>query len=78
MFPNYLEGTIILTITHLAEDSKNELAKKIFARINQQPRRKRRGTVLNVSHCVFYKVVAVGFNTLYYDASVGVLNPPHE
>ncbi|QSH91877.1 hypothetical protein C5N99_04445 [Treponema medium] len=45
---------------------------------NQQPRRKRRGTVLNVSHCVFYKVVAVGFNTLCYDASVGVLNPPHE
>ena len=35
---------------------------------NQQPRRKRRGTVLNVSHCVFYKVVAVGFNTLCYDA----------
>ena len=34
---------------------------------NQQPRRKRRGTVLNVSHCVFYKVVAVGFNTLCYD-----------
>ena len=31
---------------------------------NQHPRRKRRGTVLNVSHCVFYKVVAVGFNTL--------------
>ena len=47
-------------------------------RTNQQPRRKRRGTVLNVSHCVFYKVVAVGFNTLYYDASVGVLNSPHE
>ena len=45
---------------------------------NQQPRRKRRGTVLNVSHCVFYKAVAVGFNTLCYDASVGVLNPPHE
>jgi|GEM_PF-3205169 len=45
---------------------------------NQQPRRKRRGTVLNVSHCMFYKVVAVGFNTLCYDASVGVLNPPHE
>ena len=42
---------------------------------NQQPRRKRWGTVLNVSHCVFYKVVAVGFNTLCYDASVGVLNP---
>ena len=46
--------------------------------INQQPRRERRSTVLNVSHCVFYKVVAVGFNTLRYDASVGVLNPPHE
>ena len=46
--------------------------------LNQQPRRERRGTVLNVSHCVFYKVVAVGFNTLRYDASVGVLNPPHE
>ena len=42
------------------------------------PDAKRRGTVLNVSHCVFYKVVAVGFNTLCYDASVGVLNPPHE
>ena len=35
---------------------------------NQQPRRKRRG-------CCSHKVVAVGFNTLYYDASVGVLNP---
>ena len=78
MFQNYLDGAIILTITHLAEDSENEFVKKIFARINQQPRRKRRGTVLNVSHCVFYKVVAVGFNTLYYDASIGVLNPPHE
>jgi len=27
---------------------------------------------------MFYKVVAVGFNTLRYDASVGVLNSPHE
>ena len=35
MFPNYLDGAIILTITHLAEDSKNKLAKKIFARINK-------------------------------------------
>ena len=78
MFPNYLDGATILMIAYLAEDSENEFAKKIFARINQQPRRKRRGAVLNVSHCVFYKVVAVGFNTLYCDASVGVLNPPHE
>ena len=39
-----------------------------ISRDNQQPRRERRGTVLNVSHCVFYKVVAVGFNTLCYDA----------
>ena len=45
---------------------------------NQQPRRKRRGTMLNVSHCMFYKVVAVGFNTLCYDAERRVLNPPHE
>ena len=43
MFPNYLDGATILTITHLAEDSENEFVKKIFARINQQPRRKRRG-----------------------------------
>ena len=78
MFPNYLDGATVLMIAYLAEDSENESVKKIFARINQQPRRKRRGTVLNVSHCVFYKVVAVGFNTLCYDASVGVLNPPHE
>ena len=35
------------------------------------PRRERRG-------CCSHKVVAVGFNTLRYDASVGVLNPPHE
>ena len=35
MFPNYLDGATILTITHLAEDSENELAKKIFARINK-------------------------------------------
>ena len=46
----------------------------ILSGSNQQPRRERRGTVLNISHCVFYKVVAVGFNTLHYDASVGVLN----
>ena len=39
--------------------------------LNQQPRRERRG-------CCSYKVVAVGFNTFRYDASVGVLNPPHE
>ena len=78
MFANYLDGATILTIARLADDSENEFVKKIFARINQQPRRKRRGAVLNVSHCVFYKVVAVGFNTLYYDASIGVLNSPHE
>ena len=52
--------------------------RKVEKKFNQQPRRERRGTVLNVSHCVFYKVVAVGFNTLRYAASVGVLNPPHE
>ena len=40
----------------------------VHGKLNQQPRRKRRGTVLNVSHCVFYKVVAVGFNTLCYDS----------
>ena len=40
-------------------------------RRNQQPRRERRG-------CCSHKVVTVGFNTLRYDASVGVLNPPHE
>ena len=39
--------------------------------VNQQPRREHRG-------CCSHKVVAVGFNTLCYDASVGVLNPPHE
>ncbi|EPF28570.1 hypothetical protein HMPREF9195_01467 [Treponema medium ATCC 700293] len=53
-----------------------------FSIVNQQPRRKHRGTVHNVSHCVFYKVVAVGFNTLCYDAERcrgrQVLNPPHE
>ena len=43
--------------------------------LNQQPRRKRRGTVLNVSHCVFYKVVAVGFNTLCYDAERRGIKP---
>ena len=78
MFPNYFDGATVLTIAYLAEDYENEFVKKIFAMINQQPQRLRRGTVLNVSHCVFYKVVAVSFNPLYYDASVGVLNPPHE
>ena len=48
--------------------------KTMFSEINN-PDVEHRGTVLNVSHCVFYKVVAVGFNTLCYDASVGVLNP---
>ena len=32
----------------------------------------------SVGICCSHKVVAVGFNTLCYDASVGVLNPPHE
>ena len=41
------------------------------------------GTVINtpdtsVRVCCSHKVVAVGFNTLRYDASVGVLNLPHE
>ena len=31
-----------------------------------------------VGVCCSHKVVAVGFNTLRYDASVGVLNHPHE
>ena len=35
MFTNYLDGATILTITHLAEYSENEFAKKIFARINK-------------------------------------------
>ena len=35
MFPNYLDGATILTITHLAEDSENEFVKKIFAMINK-------------------------------------------
>ena len=35
MFPNYLDGASVLTIAYLAEDSENELAKKIFARINK-------------------------------------------
>ena len=43
----------------------------------------KRGMVINnpdasVGVCCSHKVVAVGFNTLCYDASVGVLNPPHE
>ena len=32
----------------------------------------------SVGVCCSHKVVAVGFNTLCSDASVGVLNPPHE
>ena len=32
----------------------------------------------SVGVCCSHKVVAVGFNTLRYDASVGVLNLPHE
>ena len=32
----------------------------------------------SVGVCCSHNVVAVGFNTLRYDASVGVLNPPHE
>ena len=54
MFPNYLDGATVLMIAYLAEDSENEFVKKIFARINQQPRRKRRGTVLNVSNGMGY------------------------
>ena len=50
--------------------------------IINNPDAEHRGTVLNVSHCMFYKVVAVGFNTLCYDAERyrgrRVLNPPHE
>ena len=32
----------------------------------------------SVGVCCSHKVVAVGFNTLRYDAIVGVLKPPHE
>ena len=32
----------------------------------------------SVEICCSHKMVVVGFNTLCYDASVGVLNPPHE
>ena len=32
----------------------------------------------SVGVCCSHKVVAVGFNTLCYDASVEVLNPPRE
>ena len=32
----------------------------------------------SVGVCCSHKVVAVGFNTLRYDASDGGLNPPHE
>ena len=32
----------------------------------------------SVGVCCSHKVVAVGFNTLCYDASVGGLNHPHE
>ena len=35
MFPNYLDGATVLMIAYLAEDSENEFAKKIFARINK-------------------------------------------
>ena len=77
MFPNYLDGATILTIAHLADNSENEFVKKTFAMINKQPRRKRRGTVLNVSHCVFYKVVAVSFNPLYYDAKRRGIKPSY-
>ena len=31
-----------------------------------------------VGVCCSHNVVAVGFNPLRYDASVGVFNPPHE
>ena len=41
------------------------------------PRHKRRGTVLNVSHCMFYKGGAVGFNTLCYDAQRRGIKPSY-
>ena len=44
--------------------------KKILEKINNPD--------ASVGVCCSHKVVAVGFNTLCYDASVGVLNPPHE
>ena len=78
MFPNYLDGAIVLMIAYLAEDSENEFVKNIFARINQQTRRLRRVPCSTFRTVCSHKMVAVSFNTLYYDASVGVLNPPHE
>ena len=61
-----MSDTLILTL-------RNDYLFKLLlgSEENQQPRRLRRG-------CCSHKVVAVGFNTLCYDASVGVLNPPHE
>ena len=44
--------------------------KKIVEKINNPD--------ASVGVCCSHKVVAVGFNTLCYDTSVGVLKPPHE
>ena len=44
--------------------------KKILKKINNPD--------ASVGVCCSHKVVAVGFNTLCYDASVGVLNLPRE
>ena len=55
-----------------AHEKTKDIIQRITDGINQQPRRERRG-------CCSHKVVAVGFNTLFYDArSVGVLKPPRE
>ena len=62
-----LQGDINIA---LISERYNNAAGDIFSAINNPD--------ASVGVCCSHKVVAVGFNTLCYDASVGVLNPPHE
>ena len=58
------------------EQGTSSVDDALFQRLKiNNPDAEHRGTVLEVSHCMFYKVVAIGFNTLCYDAGAGVLNP---
>ena len=62
----YLQSTIGSHYHYVHDSKKGKVTIPFHG--NQQPRRKRRG-------CCSHKVVAVGFNTLRYDAERRGINP---
>ena len=74
-----MEHNTLCSLSEVQSQHKDEIH-FYFQRLWSQTAVNRQSTYpdASVGVCCSHKVVAVGFNTLYYDASVGVLNPPHE